>query len=111
MRSGSGRIEISIKRIDAILVNVARGGLIDDAALIAALDNGRLSTAVLDVFHQEPLPQDDPLWSHPKVRVTSHTSFAGSGVRARWDQLFLETIARYVQGQPLAQEVDPSDLA
>ena len=95
----------------AILANIARGALIDDTALLAALDKGTLAHAVLDVFHQEPLPADNPFWSHPKVRMTSHTSFAGSGVRGRWDALFLDNIARFVNGKPLVNEVDPNDLA
>ena len=95
----------------ALLVNIARGALIDDAALIAALDQGQVATAVLDVFHQEPLPPANPLWTHPQVRVTSHTSFAGSGVRGRWDQLFLDNIQRFVKGDTLLNEVDPKDLA
>lgn len=94
----------------AILVNVARGGVIDDPALIAALDAGRLETAILDVFHTEPLPAGDPLWAHPKVRMTPHTSFAGDGVQARWDDLFLDNIARYVNGEPLERVVDPAEL-
>lgn len=95
---------------DAVLVNIARGGLIDNAALIASLDNGKLSTAILDVFHTEPLPVDDPLWSHPKIRLTSHTSFAGDGVQDRWDHLFLDNIQRYMRGETLAAEVDPRDI-
>jgi phosphoglycerate dehydrogenase-like enzyme len=95
----------------AILVNVARGGLVDDAAMIAALDSGRLATAILDVFHEEPLPADNPLWTHAKVRLTPHTSFAGSGSRSRWDTLFLENMARFANGRPLASEVDPKDIA
>jgi phosphoglycerate dehydrogenase-like enzyme len=91
----------------AILVNIARGGLIDDAALLASLDAGRLEHAVLDVFHEEPLPVANPFWTHPKVRMTSHTSFAGSGVRERWDNLFLDNIARFVRGEKLVNEVDP----
>jgi len=94
----------------AILVNIARGGLIDDAAMIAALDDGRLETAVLDVFHTEPLPTDDALWSHPKVRLTPHTSFGGDGVQDRWDELFLDNIQRFAKGEPLGQEVDPKDI-
>ncbi len=94
----------------AILVNIARGPLIDDAAMIEAMDRGQLATAVLDVFHTEPLPADDPLWTHPNVRLTSHMSFAGSGGRARWDHLFLDNIARFAKGEPLAREVNPNDM-
>lgn len=95
----------------AILANVARGGLIQDAALIEALDAGRLETAILDVFHEEPLPEDDPLWTHPKVRMTPHTSFAGDGVQDRWDELFLDAIQRFCRGEALPQEVDASTFA
>ena len=95
----------------AVLVNIARGALIDDKALISALDSGQISDAVLDVFHTEPLPSDDPLWSHPKVRLTCHTSFSGSGVRARWEQLFLDNIVRFVNGEQLAHVVNPDDIA
>jgi phosphoglycerate dehydrogenase-like enzyme len=94
----------------AILLNIGRGLLIDDAALMAALDEGRLAEAVLDVFHTEPLPSDDPLWSHPKVRVTSHTSFAGSGGQTRWMELFLDNLPRFVRGEALVNEVDPADI-
>lgn len=92
----------------ALLVNIARGGLVDDAALIAGLDGGTPSVAILDVFNTEPLPKDDPLWSHPNVRLTPHTSFAGDGSQGRWDQLFLDNIARFAAGEPLGQEVDPA---
>jgi phosphoglycerate dehydrogenase-like enzyme len=93
-----------------ILVNIARGALIDDTAMLAALDSGRLATAILDVFHQEPLPTDNPLWTHPKVRLTSHTSFSGSGARGRADALFLDNIARFAKGHPLVNEVNPRDI-
>ncbi len=94
----------------AILVNIARGALIDDAAMIAALDSGRLATAILDVFHEEPLPPANPLWSHPKVRLTPHTSFGGNGLRGRGEQLFLTNIARFTKGEALTNEFDPKDL-
>lgn len=94
----------------AILVNIARGGVIEDSALLQALDKGIISTAVLDVFHTEPLPKEDPFWSHPNVRLTPHTSFGGDGVRPRWDTLFLENIQRYANGESLEREVNPADL-
>lgn len=94
----------------AILVNIARGGLVDERAMLAALDCGTLAAAMLDVFHSEPLAQDSPLWAHPGVRLTAHTSFAGSGVKQRWDALFLENIGRFARGEPLLNEVDPREL-
>lgn len=109
-RGFAGRDFFQKVKKGAILINIARGALIDDAALIAALDEGRLSAAILDVFHEEPLPTESPLWSHPKVRLTSHTSFAGSGVRGRWDDLFIDNIGRFVRGQPLANEFNPRDF-
>ena len=109
-RGLAGKRFFAAAKPGAILVNIGRGGLVDDAALIAALDSGRIERAILDVFHTEPLPTDDPYWSHPKVNLTPHTSFAGDGVQGRWDQLFLDNIARYVRGEPLGRVVDPADI-
>ena len=97
-------------RDGAIIVNIARGPIVDDAALIDALDSGRVGTAILDVFHTEPLPANDPLWAHPNVRMTPHTSFAGDGVQDRWDKLFLDNLPRYVNGEELLNVFDPADL-
>ena len=94
----------------AILINIARGALIEDAEMIAALDRGQLAAAALDVFEPEPLPTDNPLWDHPKVRVTAHTSFGGDGTRLRWDQLFFDNLPRYVRGETLLHEVNPADI-
>ena len=95
----------------SLLVNVARGGLVDDAALLAALDSEKLDAAVLDVFHQEPLDPAHAFWDHPKIDMTAHTSFAGSGGPARWDQLFLDNIKRFALGAALAHEVPPENLS
>jgi len=97
-------------RHDALLVNIARGGVIDNDAIRQALDQGRLGHAVLDVFSTEPLPQTDPYWSHPKVTVTPHTSFAGSGTMNRWTDLFLVNINRFAKGHTLENLVDPASL-
>jgi phosphoglycerate dehydrogenase-like enzyme len=78
--------------------------------MLAALDAGKPANAILDVFHEEPLPATNPLWSHPRVRLTSHTSFAGSGGRYRTDQLFLDNIARFARGETLMLEVNPRDI-
>lgn len=93
---------------DAILLNIARGGLVDDEALMACLDSGRLRTAVLDVFEPEPLDTESPYWEHPRVRVTAHTSWNGNGTIRRGDDLFLANLVRYARGEPLDMEVRAS---
>ena len=90
----------------AVLVNVARGGVVDDTALLAALDSSRVGTAVLDVFEPEPLPRSSRYWTHPSVRLTGHCSFAGNGTRGRADDLFIANLPRYAEGEALVNEVD-----
>lgn len=63
---------LALMKPSASIINVGRGGLIDDAALLTALDNNRLASATLDVFETEPLPADDPYWAHPRVLITPH---------------------------------------
>ena len=88
-----------------LLVNVARGTLVDDNALIGSLDSGHLSAAVLDVFRTEPLPNDHPFWSHPSIRVTPHNAAGGVGRLGRQAELFKENLDRYLDGRPLLNEV------
>ena len=76
----------------AVLVNVSRGGVLEEAALISALEEGRLSGAVLDVFETEPLPETSPLWTMENVILTPHNSFVGEGNARRLDGLILENL-------------------
>jgi phosphoglycerate dehydrogenase-like enzyme len=87
----------------ARLVNVARGELVDEAALVAALQSGRLAGAFLDVFAHEPLPADSPLWSLPNVIATPHSAGFSDGNAARVQRLFLDNLRRFCAGQPLHQ--------
>ena len=94
----------------SILVNIARGGVVVDEALLAALDRKAPAVAILDVFREEPLPPTSPYWTHPQVRVSGHTSAAGSGTIPRGDQLFLNNLKRYAAGEPLINEVSANSL-
>jgi phosphoglycerate dehydrogenase-like enzyme len=88
----------------AWLINVSRGALVDEPALLEALRAGRLAGAVLDVFGQEPLPADSPWWDAPNVIVTPHAS--GHTLRF-FDELVVENVRRYLASEPLLNLVDP----
>jgi phosphoglycerate dehydrogenase-like enzyme len=89
----------------AHLVNVARGEVVDEPALIAALQSGQLGGAFLDVFAHEPLPQDSPLWAMPQVMVTPHAAGHSDGNENRVAQMFLDNLRSWVEGQPLRNAV------
>ncbi|MBW6505992.1 MAG: glyoxylate/hydroxypyruvate reductase A [Rhodobacteraceae bacterium] len=88
----------------ARLINPGRGNLIDDAALLAALDAGQIGHATLDVFRTEPLPPDHPFWAHPNVTVTPH--IAAETRPASAARVIAENIARDLAGLPLNHRVD-----
>ncbi|MEY4947824.1 MAG: hypothetical protein RL698_35 [Pseudomonadota bacterium] len=89
----------------ARVVNVARGALVDEAALVAALASGRIRGAYLDVFAEEPLPADSPLWDLPEVIVTPHDAGASAGNPDRVAEIFLDNLERWLRDEPLAGEV------
>jgi len=90
----------------AIVVNVARGDLLDETALLELLDAGRLRGAGLDVFAQEPLPAGHPFWRHPRVLVSPHAAGVTDRFWERETGLIVENIRRYLAGAPLLNVVD-----
>lgn len=85
----------------AHVVNVARGEVLDETALIAALHNGRLAGAYLDVFAHEPLPVQSPLWDMPNVIASPHSAGFSDGNAARVEALFLDNLGRHLQGRTM----------
>ncbi len=101
-----GAEQLALLNPGAIVVNVARGHIVDEAALVSALSTKQLGGALLDVYDREPLPPDNPLWSLPNVVISPHAS----GFRAtHWDDvidLFSDNLRRFQLGEPLLNRVD-----
>ncbi|TVR65904.1 MAG: D-2-hydroxyacid dehydrogenase [Gemmatimonadales bacterium] len=93
-------------RPGAVLVNVSRGKVLDEDALVEVLREGRIRGAGLDVFRKEPLPADSPLWSLPNVLLTPHVSAVSRGFWRRETELMLENFSRFLEGRPLRNLVD-----
>ena len=89
-----------------ILTNVGRGTVVDEAALLTALDDGRVAFAGLDVFEQEPLAEESPLWSHPRVLVSPHTAAINANEEERIARRFADNASRLLDGRPLRAVVD-----
>jgi len=92
---------------DAVVVNVSRGTLLDETALLDALDASRLRGAALDVFDAEPLPAGHAFWRHPRVLVSPHVAAVTARFWERETGLIVENIRRYLAGSPLVNTVDP----
>jgi phosphoglycerate dehydrogenase-like enzyme len=101
-----GESELRAMKASTILVNIGRGGTIDEPALIDALQEGRLGGAGLDVFAHEPLPPASPLWTLENVIITSHYAGATPHYHERAMAIFLDNLRRYVAGEPLRNVVD-----
>ena len=101
-----GQREFGLMRRDAFLINIARGDIVDESALILALQQRTIAGAALDVFEKEPLPADSPFWKLDNVIVSPHIA----GITPRYDDhmagLFAENLRRYLAGEPLLNLVD-----
>jgi phosphoglycerate dehydrogenase-like enzyme len=96
-----GRARINAMRPGSVLCNVARGSLVDEKALVAALQSGHLSAAILDVTAEEPTPGDSPLWSAPNCYLSPHSAVSLDGYQDALSDLAVRNFERFVRGQPL----------
>lgn len=90
----------------ATLINIARGVVVDESALVRALDSGQLAHAALDVAAREPLPADSPLWAHPNITIYPHSASTGEHENERIVDLFCENLRRYLANEPLLNQLD-----
>ena len=95
-----GAAELAALPPGAVLINIARGEVVDEVALIAALRAGRLAGAALDVFRQEPLPPDHPLWALPNVLINPHSASTADSENAKLTALFCANLRHYLDGHP-----------
>lgn len=105
-----GREEIALLPRGAFLINIGRGALVDEAALIDALREGQLSGAALDVFEKEPLPEGSPLWTMPNVLVSPHSASTSDRENGRLVDLFCENLRRFLRGEALRNVLDVQRL-
>jgi phosphoglycerate dehydrogenase-like enzyme len=98
--------ELKLMKSDAYLINVSRGGVIDERALIRALNEGWIAGAGLDVFATEPLPSDNQLWECPNIILSSHISGMMEDYHEQCTELFCKNLRRYLNGQNLLNVID-----
>jgi phosphoglycerate dehydrogenase-like enzyme len=101
-----GAGELAAMQPEAVLINVARGSVVDEPALVAALEAGRLAGAALDVFAHEPLPAESPLWDLGNVLITPHVAANVTDYLPRAITQFAANVARFVRGEPLQNRFD-----
>jgi glyoxylate/hydroxypyruvate reductase len=102
-----GARELTLLKAGAIVTNIGRGPVIDEKALLEAIETGRLGGAVLDVFDTEPLPSDSPFWELPNVLVSPHSASTVANENIRLVDLFIDNLRRFLDGEPLVNRYYP----
>jgi glyoxylate/hydroxypyruvate reductase len=105
-----GEAELALLKPTAVLINIGRGALVDEDALIRALQGKRLAGAALDVLREEPPPQDSPLWDMPNVILSPHSASTVAQENARITDIFCDNLRRYLKGEPLRNVLDKKKL-
>ena len=102
-----GMTAFAAMKPSAVLIDISRGGVVDEAALLAALDGKQIKGAALDVFATEPLPADHPLWGYDNVAITPHCAAVYDGWDIKSVRMFADNLKRYRSGAPLENVVSP----
>ena len=102
-----GAAELALLPERAVFINIARGALVDEAALVEALRSGRLAGAALDVFAREPLSPESPLWGLDNVIISPHSASTSDRENARITDLFCTNLRKFLDGMPLENRFDP----
>jgi len=102
-----GEKEIQSMKPGAYLVHVSRGGIIDEGALMTALNDHKLAGAALDVFVEEPLLPESPLWKTERLLITPHVSGFSANYKDRAGEMFAENLSRYLHGEPVLNQYNP----
>ncbi len=105
-----GEQELALLPAGAVLVNIARGAVVNETALIAALRSGHLRGAALDVFEVEPLPPENPLWDMPNVIICPHSASTAVTENHKITRLFIDNLHRFLAGQPMLNVLDTQKL-
>ena len=102
-----GESEIQVMKPGSYLIHISRGGVVDETVVINALNDHKLAGAALDVFVQEPLPPESPLWKAPNLMITPHISGFSSRYKDRAGEMFVENLDRYLHGEPIFNQYLP----
>jgi phosphoglycerate dehydrogenase-like enzyme len=101
-----GKEQFEVMKDEAVLINISRGALVDEAAVVEALREEKIRGAGLDVFEEEPLPESSPLWDMPNVLITPHNAGANPYYNRRVTELFCDNLGLYLAGKPLRNMVE-----
>lgn len=105
-----GKEEIAAMKKGSVIINISRGSIVDEDAMIAALQNGHLGGAALDVFRTEPLPSDSVLWKMPRVIISPHSASTVDKENERLTEIFVDNISRYLNEKTLRNVLDKNLL-
>jgi phosphoglycerate dehydrogenase-like enzyme len=101
-----GKEEITYMKPGAVLINISKGAVVDEDALVDALLSGHLGGAALDVFRTEPLPLESPLWNMPRVIISPHSASTDDKQNERLTDVFVDNLHRYLASKPLNSVLD-----